>query len=173
VFDKGTLEDGEGRQIDFKNTIIVLTSNVGSETIMNLCADPETKPEPEALVDAIRAELLSKFPAALLGRLVVVPFYPISEDMMRDISRLQLNRIIKRFHENHGAELVCGDDVVEAVVRHCNDPESGARAVDRILTHSLLPRMSAEVLSRMATAEDFSRIVVGADESGEFTFTVS
>ena len=96
---------------------------------------------------AIRAELLSKFPAALLGRLVVVPFYPISEDMMRDIARLQLRRIIRRFRENHGAELVCGDDVVEAVVRHCNDPESGARAVDRILTHSLLPRMSAEVLT--------------------------
>ena len=173
VFDKGALEDGEGRQIDFKNTIIVLTSNVGSETIMNLCADPETKPEPEALVNAIRAELLSKFPAALLGRLVVIPFYPISEDMLRDISRLQLNRIIKRFRENHGAELVCGDDVVEAVVRHCNDPESGARAVDRILTHSLLPRMSAEVLSRMATAEAFSSIIVGVDGSGEFTFTVS
>ena len=173
VFDKGLLEDGEGREIDFKNTVILLTSNVGSEITMNLCADPETAPEPEALVEAIRPELLKAFPAPLLGRLVVIPYFPISEEMLHAITGLQIGRIVKRFRQNHGADLVCSDALVDAVVARCNDPESGARAVDRILTHSLLPQMSAEVLSRMVSGDDFKRIELGVDDAGEFTFAVS
>jgi type VI secretion system protein VasG len=173
VFDKGVLEDGEGREIDFKNTVILLTSNVGSELIMSLCKDPETNPESDALADAIRPELLKHFPAALLGRLVVIPYYPISPDMMRQIIRLQLGRIQKRFRENHGAELVCSDAIVDAVLARCREAESGARAVDRILTHSLLPQMSNEVLSRMAAGQAFSKIEVGIEPGGEFRFTVS
>ncbi len=163
----------EKNDLDFKNTVILLTSNVGSEITMNLCADPETKPEPEVLVEAIRPELLKAFPAALIGRLVVIPFFPISEEMLRAITELQIARIVRRFKENHGADLVCSDALVEAVVGRCNDPESGARTVDRILTHSLLPQMSAEVLSRMAAGDDFKRIELGVDDSGEFTFAVS
>jgi type VI secretion system protein VasG len=173
VFDKGVLEDGEGREIDFKNTVILLTSNVGSDLIMSLCKDPETNPESETLAEAIRPELLKHFPAALLGRLVVIPYYPISPDMMRQIIRLQLGRIQKRFRENHGAELVCSDEIVDAVLKRCREAESGARAVDRILTHSLLPQMSAEVLSRMAAGQAFSKIEVGLEPSGDFRFTVS
>jgi type VI secretion system protein VasG len=173
VFDKGTLEDGEGRVIDFKNTIILLTTNVGSDTLMGLCADPETRPEPEGLVEAIRPELLARFPAALLGRLVVIPFYPISEEVLRKIIELQLSRIVTRFRANHGAELVYGDDIIDAVASRCTEAESGARAVDHILTHSLLPQMSTEVLTRMAEGEPFSRIEVKPNESGEFDFSVT
>ncbi|MEX2208185.1 MAG: type VI secretion system ATPase TssH [Myxococcota bacterium] len=173
VFDKGVLEDGEGREIDFKNTVILLTSNVGSDLIMSLCADPETKPESEALAEAIRPELLKAFPAALLGRLVVVPYFPISPEMMVQIIRLQLGRIQKRFRENHGAELACGEEIVQAVLARCKEAESGARAVDRILTHSLLPPMSNEVLARMASGEPFARIEVGIDPAGDFRFTVA
>jgi type VI secretion system protein VasG len=173
VFDKGVLEDGEGREVDFKNTVILLTSNVGSDLIASLCADPETKPEAEALADAIRPELRKHFPAALLGRLVVVPYYPISTEMMREITRLQLARIQARVRENHAAELVCADSVVEAVIARCREAESGARAVDRILTHSLLPQISAEVLTRMAAGESFSRVEVDLDPAGEFRFQVT
>ncbi|MFT5442475.1 MAG: type VI secretion system protein VasG [Myxococcota bacterium] len=173
VFDKGMLEDGEGRDIDFRNCVILLTSNVGTDTIINLCADPETRPEPEAMADAIRPELLEHFPAALIGRLVVIPYYSISEEMLITITKLQLKKIIKRFKENHGADLVAGEDIVSAVVERCNDTQSGARAVDQILTNSLLPQMSAHVLESMASGTDFKKIVVSVGEGGEFEFSVS
>jgi type VI secretion system protein VasG len=173
VFDKGTLEDGEGRVIDFKNTVILLTSNVGSDTIMKLCADPETLPDAEALVEAIRPELLQKFPAALLGRLVSVCYYPITPDMLRRIIGLQLGRIRDRVAENHQAEFSYGEELVAAVVARCTETESGARAVDHILTHSLLPEISAEFLARMAKGESFSRVEAGVSESGDFEFKIS
>jgi type VI secretion system protein VasG len=173
VFDKGVLEDGEGREIDFKNTVILLTSNVGSDAIMKLCADPETLPDPEALVEAIRPELLAKFPAALLGRLVSVCYYPITPDMLRRIIGLQLGRIRDRVAANHRAEFHYGDELVEAVVARCTESESGARAVDHILTHSLLPEISAEFLTRMARGESFSRVEAGVSESGAFDFKIS
>jgi type VI secretion system protein VasG len=173
VFDKGTLEDGEGRMIDFKNTIILLTSNVGSDTIMKLCADPETLPRPEGLVEAIRPELLQKFPAALLGRLVVVPYFPITPDMLRRIIDLQLSRIRQRIEDNHRAEFSYGEELIEAVRKRCTEAESGARAVDHILTHSLLPEISADILTRMARGETFSRVEAGVAESGAFQFKIS
>jgi type VI secretion system protein VasG len=153
--------------------VILLTSNVGSELIMKLSADPDTKPLPEGLAEAIRPELLKKFPAALRGRLVVIPYYPISPEMMRQIIRLQLGRVQKRFRENHAADLVCGDAIVDAILARCTEAESGARAVDRILTHSLLPQMSSEVLARMAAGEAFAKIEVGLESNGDFRFTVS
>ncbi len=173
VFDKGMLEDGEGREVDFKNTVILLTSNVGSDLIASLSADPETKPLPDALGESIRPELRKHFPAALLGRLVVIPYYPISQDMMREITRLQLGRIQERIRANHAAELACADSVVEAVIARCKEAESGARAVDRILTHSLLPQISGEILARMAAGESFSRVEVDLDDAGEFRFQVT
>ncbi len=173
VFDKGTLEDGDGRVIDFKNTIILLTSNVGSETIMKLCADPEALPRPEALVEAIRPELLRRFPAALLGRLVSVCYYPITPHILRRIIELQLGRIRDRIAANHRAQFAYGDELVEAVARRCTEAESGARAVDHILTHSLLPEISAEILARMARGEGFSRVEAGVDEAAAFQFKIS
>jgi type VI secretion system protein VasG len=173
VFDKGLLEDGEGREIDFKNTIIILTSNVGTDTIMSLCADPETAPEPQGIIEAIRPELLKVFPAALLGRLVTIPFYPLSPEVMQEIVRLQLGRIAKRVRENHGAEFVYGDDIISTVQTRCTEAESGGRAIDNILTNTMLPQMSAEVLSRMAEGQQFSKIEVQVDDSGSFQFLVS
>jgi type VI secretion system protein VasG len=173
VFDKGVLEDGEGREIDFKNTLILLTSNVGSDTIMKLCADPELMPEPEKLVEAIRPELLEKFPAALLGRLVQLAYYPITSEMLKKIIDLQLGRIKDRVLANHKAEFSYGEELVEAVAARCTEAESGARAVDNILTHSLLPLIAAEFLSRMAQGEGFRRVEVGVGEGGDFEFKIS
>jgi type VI secretion system protein VasG len=173
VFDKGVLEDGEGREIDFKNTLILLTSNVGSDTIMKLCADPELMPDPEKLVEAIRPELLDKFPAALLGRLVQLAYYPITPEMLKKIIDLQLGRIKDRVLANHKAEFSYGEELVEAVAARCTEAESGARAVDNILTHSLLPLIAAEFLSRMAQSESFRRVEVGVGEGGDFEFKIS
>ncbi len=166
VFDKGVLEDGEGREIDFKNTIILLTSNVGTDTIMKLCADPDTKPDPDGLVDAVKPELVKHFKPALLGRMVTVPFYPISDDILRLIIKLQLKKIKNRIADNHGAQFSYDDSVIDTVARRCTDVDSGARNVINILTGSLLPEMSGEVLTRMATGEGIKsvHVSVGADE---------
>ncbi len=172
VFDKGMLEDGQGREIDFKNTVILLTSNVGSDTIMKLCGDPETCPEPEALAEAIRPELLRQFPAALLGRMVVVPYYPILGDALRRIIRLQLGRIARRVRENHRVEFAYGDDLLEAIAARCTEAESGARAIDHILTQTLLPQISVEFLTRLAASEPFARVEVVV-EDGTFRYRMT
>ncbi len=173
VFDKGSLEDGEGREIDFKNTVIILTSNVGSDTIMKLCADPDTMPEPEGIVEAVRPQLLDAFPAALLGRLVQIPYYPVAGDVLRRIIELKVGHIVKRVKANHGAEMIYGDELIAAVLQRCTEAESGARAIDNILTNGMLPQMAAEVLARMAAGTTFSKVEVGLDDSGSFDFTFS
>lgn len=173
VFDKGVLEDGEGREIDFKNTIILLTSNVATDLIMSLNADPETRPDPVGLEEAIRPELVKAFKPALLGRMVTVPFYPISDDVLREIVKLQLRKIQKRILENHGAQFSWDDAVVETVAKRCTDVDSGARNVINILNGSLLPEMSGEVLSRMASGEPISKINVGVGDDENFTYGVA
>jgi type VI secretion system protein VasG len=173
VFDKGVLEDGEGREIDFKNTVILLTSNAGTDTVMKLCADPETRPDPFVLADTLRPDLLKFFKPAFLGRLIVVPFYPITDDVMRLIIKLQLNRIRKRVEENHRAQFTYDDDLVTAIAGRCKEVESGARNVDHILTRTLLPEISQEVLSRMATGGTISRVHVSVDDKGEFKYLIS
>src|SRR6185295_3571179 len=125
VFDKGVMEDGTGRRIDFKNTLIILTTNVGTDLIMGLSRDPMYRTNPEALAQQLRPELLKAFPAALLGRIVSIPYFPLSDEMLSGIVRLQLGRIAKRIEENHDVELVYGDDVVSHIVSMCNDPDSG------------------------------------------------
>jgi len=170
VFDKGWMEDGEGRGIDFKNTIILLTSNVGSELIMNMCCDPELMPEPEGIAKALREPLLKVFPAALLGRLVVVPYYPLSDEMMGNIVRLQLGRISRRVADNHGIPFEYGDDVVKLVVSRCTEAESGGRVIDAILTNTVLPRVSVEYLSRLSAGQSLKRVRLGV-EGGEFTYS--
>jgi type VI secretion system protein VasG len=165
VFDKGWMEDGEGRFIDFKNTIILLTTNAGSDLVMNLCKDPELVPDSEALAKALRPALLKIFPAALLGRLVVVPYYPLSDDVLRSIIRLQLNRIVKRISSNHGIALHYDDAVVELIASRCTELESGGRMVDAILTQTMLPEMSRSLLNRMMEGVTLQRISVGVAES--------
>jgi type VI secretion system protein VasG len=148
VFDKGWMEDGEGRYIDFKNTIILLTSNVGTDLIVNLCRDPELMPEPEGIAKALREPLLKVFPAALLGRLVVIPYYPLSDEMLASIVRLQLGRIARRVTEHHRIPFTYEDEAVQLIVSRCTELESGGRMIDAILTNTVLPAISREFLTR-------------------------
>ena len=149
VFDKGVMEDGEGRMIDFKNTLILLTTNAGTELIANVCKNPQTMPEPEEIAKALRQPLLEIFPPALLGRLVTIPYYPLSDDMLKAITRLQLGRIKKRVESTHKVDFDFDDDVIDLIVSRCTETESGGRMIDAILTNSLLPDMSREFLTRM------------------------
>jgi type VI secretion system protein VasG len=169
VFDKGWMEDGEGRLIDFKNTIILLTSNAGSELIMSLCKDPELMPTPEAIAKALREPLLKVFPAALLGRIVTIPYYPLSEEMMGRIVKLQLNRIKKRVEANHDVPFSFDDAVVKLVVSRCNEVESGGRVIDALLTNTVLPRISHEYLTRLASGKPLARVGLTV-EAGEFAY---
>jgi type VI secretion system protein VasG len=173
VFDKGVLEDGEGREIDFKNTVMLLTSNTGTETVMKLCADPETRPDPSVLVEALRPDLLKIFKPALLGRMVTVPYYPITDAVMREIIKLQLSRIGRRLRENHGSEFGYDDSVITEIANRCKEVESGARNVDRILTGTLLPDMSGEFLARMAASQSVSRVNLSIADGGSFRYEIS
>lgn len=166
VFDKGTLEDGEGRRIDFKNTLIILTSNLGTDTIMKVCADEETMPDWQALNEMIRPELLKHFKPAFLGRLKVVPYFPITDTVMRLIVKLKLNKIAKRMKENRNVAFSYDEGLIEAIAARCTEVESGARNVDHILTNTLLPEMSKELLSRMASGEKLSQVKVGLGAQG-------
>ena len=164
VFDKGWMEDGEGRHIDFKNTIILLTSNVGTELIMNMCSDPELLPEPEGVAKALRAPLLKQFPAALLGRLVVIPYYPLSTDMLANIARLQLERVVRRVREHHDIPFSYDDAAVKLIVSRCVEVESGGRMIDAILTNTVLPAVSREFLTRMLAGAPLERHLPGRRE---------
>jgi type VI secretion system protein VasG len=171
VFDKGMMEDGEGRLIDFKNTLILLTSNVGSDLIMAMCKDPELLPDPEGIAKALREPLLKVFPAALLGRLVVIPYYPLSDTMIGSIARLQLGRISKRVMEHHGIPFTYDDDVVKLIVGRCTELESGGRAIDAILTNTVLPTLSREFLTRMMQGEPTRRVHLAvANEEFSYAF---
>jgi len=167
------LEDGEGREIDFKNTVILLTSNTATDTMMKLCADPDTRPEPEGLVEAIRPELIKVFKPALLGRMVVVPYYPITDEVMREIIKLQLGRVGRRLDENHGASFSYDPEVITEIANRCKEVESGARNVDHILTRTLLPEMSGEFLSRMASGEPVSRVHISVADGAQFRYDIT
>jgi type VI secretion system protein VasG len=170
VFDKGVMEDGTGRRIDFKNTLIILTSNVGTDLIMEMAQDPETLANPEALAAALRPELLKVFPAALLGRIVTIPYFPLSPDMLSGIVRLQLDRIGKRIRDNHKADFIYDDAVVAHIVAQCNDPDSGGRVIDNIVTNTLLPALSREFLKRSLAKEDLTQARVGIAD-GAFSYS--
>jgi type VI secretion system protein VasG len=171
VFDKGMMEDGEGRLVDFKNTIILLTTNVGSDLILNMCKDPELKPDPEGIAKALRQPMLKTFPAALLGRLVVVPYYPLSDEMLRTIIRLQLKRICARVTASYQIPMEYDDAVVALIVSRCTEVESGGRMVDAILTQTLLPEISREFLNRTLANSPLSSISVSAaDEKFVYSF---
>lgn len=170
VFDKGVLEDAEGREIDFKNTIILCTSNVGSDLIQSLCADPETRPEPDKLSEQLRPKLLERFKPAFLGRMNVVPYFSLGDDVLRNIIQLQLGRIGQRLRENHRAELVWSEPVVDQILSRCRETETGARNVDHILTGTVLPDISRELLSRMAEERTVSRVEILLGDGGGFGY---
>ena len=170
VFDKGMMEDGEGRQIDFKNNIIILTSNACTDQMMKLCADPETAPSPPALVTALKPELNKIFKPAFLGRMVVVPYYPVRDEALKKIIILKLGKIQRRVQENHKISLTYDDKLIEEVAKRCTEVESGARNVDNILTNSLLPDISRQILGRMAEGAKLNSIHVGIGADGAFSY---
>lgn len=172
VFDKGMMKDGEGRDIDFKNTVIIMTSNAGTDTFMKLCADPDTRPDPEGLAEAIRPDLLRFFKPAFLGRVIVVPYYPIAPDIMRRIIELQLGRIRNRIKENHRAQLTYDESLITAIAGRCTEVDSGARNVDHILTRTMLPGLSKEFLARMAQGEPVTKVHISVNEGGSFRYQV-
>jgi type VI secretion system protein VasG len=170
VFDKGMMEDGEGREIDFKNTIIILTTNAGTETVMKLTADPETMPNWDALAKALKPELNKIFKPAFLGRMVLVPFYPVRDEALKQIVRLKLGKICRRIEENHRIQLLYEEVLVDEVAKRCTEVESGARNVDNILTNTLLPDISRYVLTRMAERQKLESIRVGVGPDGNFVY---
>ncbi len=171
VFDKGVMEDGEGRTIDFKNTLILLTSNVGTQLIMGMCADPELMPGPDEVAKALREPLLKVFPPALLGRLLVIPYYPLSDAMLGDIIRLQLGRVVSRLAERHKVAFSYDPEVVSLIAGRCTEPESGGRMIDAILTNTVLPELSARFLGRQLEGEAVHTAHVGV-EGGELTYAL-
>ena len=165
VFDKGYMDDSEGRHIDFKNTLILLTSNVGTDLITSVSEDEEMKPEAEALAQTLRPELLKVFPPALLGRLIVLPYYPLSPDMLRGIVRLQLDRVKTRIAENHGIVFAYDQAVIDLIVSRCTEVASGGRMIDAILTNTMLPELSIALLERQMSGEDVAKITVAVENS--------
>jgi type VI secretion system protein VasG len=170
VFDKGFMDDGNGRRIDFKNTLIILTTNIGTKLIIGLSADPKFRQDSEALAQELRPELLKVFPAALLGRMVSIPYYPLSDKTLAGIVRLQLDRIGRRVHENHAAAFVYDETVVKHIVSMCNDPDSGGRMIDNIITNTLLPSLSREFLRRALAKEPLAKAIVNI-ENDDFAYS--
>jgi type VI secretion system protein VasG len=173
VFDKGNMKDGEGRDIDFKNTVLIMTSNAGTDLIDKLFADPETAPDAAGLAEALRPELMKYFKPAFLGRVTIVPYFPLSEDVIRQIVKLQLNKIAKRVKDAYKAAFDYAPELVETIAARCKESSSGARNVENILSRSLLPELSAEVLSRLAAGENISKISVGMGPEGSFRYELA
>jgi type VI secretion system protein VasG len=171
VFDKGMMEDGEGREIDFKNTVIILTSNAGTDTLMKFTADPETMPSAEGLVKALKPELNKIFKPAFLGRLVIIPYFPIRDEALKQIVSLKLGKIQRRIQETHRVGLTYDDALIAEVARRCTEVESGARNVDNILTNTLLPEVSRQILGRMAERQVLAPIRVSIGEGGSFVYS--
>jgi type VI secretion system protein VasG len=161
VFDKGVMEDGEGQLIDFRNTLIILTTNVGTDLIAGMCKDSGLTPTPESIAAALRQPLLEVFPAALLGRLVAIPYYPLSDAMLKRIVRLQLDRVVARTRKSQDVELSYDDSVVGLIASRCTEPESGGRMIDSILTNTLLPQVGRELLERLRDGVRAQRVAIG------------
>jgi type VI secretion system protein VasG len=172
VFDKGTMKDGEGRDIDFKNTLILMTTNAGTDVIKSLCSDPDTIPDPDTFMQAIFPELLKSFKPAFMGRLTLIPYYPLSEDVIRRIIGLKLGKIGRRLHENYQADFSVSDGVVQMIADRCKEVDTGARNIDHILTKSLLPSLSVELLSRLAQGQSVRKVVVQPSQDHNFAFHI-
>ena len=173
VFDKGMLRDGEGRDIDFKNSVIIMTSNAGTDAIAKLCADPETMPDAVGLAEALRPDLLKIFKPAFLGRVTLVPYFPLGDSVIRQIIELQLGRIRRRVAETYKADFTHDPNLIEAIAERCREVESGGRNVEHILSRGLLPEMSAQFLARMADGEDIASVHVSVDGEGGFKYRIA
>lgn len=170
VFDKGAMKDGEGRDIDFRNTLILMTTNAGTDLIKSLCIDPETRPDADGLAEVLHEELLKTFKPAFLGRLSVIPYFPLTDDVLERIVRLKLQKVIRRVAENYNATLQIDDDVVDYFVSRCNAVDTGARMIDHLLTRTVLPEMSREFLARMARQEPIQEVTVSVEDQHRLTY---
>jgi type VI secretion system protein VasG len=166
------MKDGEGRDIDFKNTLILMTTNAGTDVIKSLCSDPDTIPDPDTFMQAIFPELLKSFKPAFMGRLTLIPYYPLSEDIIRKIIALKLGKIGRRLHENYQADFSVSDGVVQMIADRCKEVDTGARNIDHILTKSLLPSLSVELLSRLAQGQSVRKVVVQPSQDHNFAFHI-
>ncbi|HMK87653.1 MAG TPA: type VI secretion system ATPase TssH [Steroidobacteraceae bacterium] len=173
VFDKGLLRDGEGRDIDFKNTTIIMTSNAGTDTIAKLAADPETMPDSKGLAEALRPELLKVFKPAFLGRVTVVPYFPLSDVTLRMIIKLQLGRIQRRIAETYRTRFDYAPEVIEAIATRCTESESGARNIESVLSHGILPAVSTRFLERLAQGQPVGDVYVSLDSQGGFSYSLT
>jgi type VI secretion system protein VasG len=173
VFDKGTMKDGEGRDIDFKNTIILMTTNAGTDLIKSLCSDPDTRPDAEGLGASLFPELLKTFKPAFLGRLAVVPYFPLTDDVMKKIIRLKLEKVARRVRENYKATFSYTPQLIDRIAERCTEVDTGARNVDHILTRTLLPQMSGEFLARMAEGQPINAVEITIGDDGGFRYSIS
>jgi type VI secretion system protein VasG len=173
VFDKGNMKDGEGRDIDFKNTVIIMTSNAATDLIVRLCADPDTMPDAAGLAEALMPELMKTFKPAFLGRVTLVPYFPLAPDIIKKIVELQLNRVRRRVQESYGAKFLWDGGLIDTIAARCTETSSGARNVEKILSRTLLPELSAEVLSRLAEGDAIDTISVGVGPEGSFQYAIN
>ena len=173
LFDKGTIKDGEGRDIDFRNTIIIMTSNAGEEHIRAICAAGEELPEPDVLLDNFRPELLKYFKPAFLGRSTVIPYYPLADDDLLKICEINMSRIEKRVRAHYDADFSYDDDVMLHIVGRSQEVDTGARNIENILTRTVLPILASECLAKLASGDDINKIHIGVSEEGEFNYTIS
>jgi type VI secretion system protein VasG len=173
VFDKGTMKDGEGRDIDFKNTVIIMTSNAGTDLIAKLFADPETAPDAAGLAEALRPELAKYFKPAFLGRVTLVPYFPLPPHIIREIVALQLGRIRDRLRDTYRARLTWDPALVDAITQRCTENASGARNIENILSRTLLPELSARILARLAEGDTVGDVTIGTAADGGFAYDVA
>ena len=173
LFDKGTIKDGEGRDIDFKNTIIIMTSNAGEDAIRAIFNQVEEKPEPEVLLDNIRPYLLQHFKPAFMGRANTIAYYPLDDENLMKIAAINMRRIEKRLTEKYGAEFSYDEDVLIHIVARCQESDTGARNIETILSRTVLPALASECLAKMAEGEEVTKVHIGATEDGDFTYQVS
>ena len=167
------MKDGEGRDIDFKNTVIIMTSNLGTDTITKLCADPETMPDVDGLLEAIHDDLTAYFKPAFLGRVNVIPFFPLFDEALGKIVRLKMNKIVKRVKENYDAEVSYSDNLVQTILDRCTEVDTGARNIDHILENGLLPQMSADFLGYMAEGKHIGKVSIDVDDNSEIIINIS
>ena len=166
-------KDGEGRDIDFKNTVIIMTTNAGTDLIKSLCGDPDTAPDPEGFLAAVFPELLKTFKPAFLGRTTIIPYYPLSDTVMKQIIRLKLGKVGQRIRDHYKATFAYTPELVEAIAGRCTEVDTGARNVDHILRKTLLPEMSSEFLARLAEGGAIAAVEIGVRDDGGFQYKIS
>ena len=175
VFDKGQLTDGTGRVVNFKNSLILMTSNAGTDLVAKLCSDPKTLPNSESIAETLHEEFLRQdiFKPAFLGRITLVPYYPLTDQVIQKIAKLKLNKVKKRIQTGYGAEVEIDDNVSSEIAARCSEVESGARNIDKIVNQNLLPELSAQILQRMADNAPVSKVKIGLDDNKLFAVSVS